>query len=332
MSITAPAPAPTTDAPVTVRRAEPHEYEEVRSLLLEAFASRFWITSGYRANLRDIEGHLAQGEELYLAVQARATSSSQRRGEEILGAVFIPRTLQTGPDGLPEQSFGRLAVSPEAGGRGVARALLGHVEQIAQARGAARIAIHSGPQMHGAHRMYEHLGYTRRPEREDRVVDSGQRLLVYTRQLGQEPAAWQAARTAEALADAAALAGAADQEPSRQETGRDDRLARLNQYLGSSRYLEGRQPTAADTRFLAALLRDYGADPGPLTRYPQLWAYARDLLACPGQVTARQLAEAGVLASTDGPQPARLQPEHNPLALWSEPAYREYLSTGLGAA
>ncbi|WP_172121231.1 GNAT family N-acetyltransferase [Actinomyces faecalis] len=324
-----PAPAPAAHLPVTLRRAEPSEYEEVRALLLEAFTSRFWITPGYRANLCDIEGHLEQGEDLYLAIEVRATHVGQGRGEEILGAVFIPRTVQAGPDGELEQSFGRLAVRASAGGRGVARALLEHVEQLAQARGATRIAIHSGPQMHGAHRMYEHLGYIRRPEREDRIVDSGQRLLVYTRQLGQEAAAWRAARASTALADAESLAGDRRRESDRQDAEDEHRLKRLNQYLGSSRYLEGPRPTAADSRLLAALLQDYGPDPSPLTHYPQLWAYARDLLACPGQVTAEQLVDSGVLTGADGRYAARVQPEHNPLALWSEPAHRDYLSTGL---
>ena len=100
----------------------------------------------------------------------------------------MPRDTQTGPDGAVEQSFGRLGVAPEAAGRGIARVLVEHIEALARGRGASRIAIHSGPQMHGAHRMYEHLGYLRRPEREDLVVDSGQRLLVYTRELGEPEA------------------------------------------------------------------------------------------------------------------------------------------------
>ncbi|WP_167150272.1 GNAT family N-acetyltransferase [Actinomyces sp. ZJ308] len=173
-----------TGGPVRVRLAEPSDYEAVRALLLRAYESRFWITSAYRSMLLDIEGHVAdprpdghggqtRGEDLLLAVD----------GETILGAVFVPRDTQTGPDGAVEQSFGRLGVDPASAGRGVARTLVEHVEDLARERGAERIAIHSGPQMHGAHRMYEHLGYRRRPEREDLVVDSGQRLLVYTREL-----------------------------------------------------------------------------------------------------------------------------------------------------
>ena len=168
------ATAPTGAAPptpVTVRVAAPEDYDAVRALLLRAYESRFWITSSYRESLLDIEGHVAdhgpdgpRGEDLVLAVD----DAGDAGGHRILGAVFVPRDTQTGPDGAVEQSFGRLGVAPEAAGRG--------------------IAIHSGPQMHGAHRMYEHLGYLRRPEREDLVVDSGQRLLVYTRELGEPEA------------------------------------------------------------------------------------------------------------------------------------------------
>ena len=44
---------------VTIRLAEPTDYDAVRALLLEAYESRFWITEEYRAMLRDIEGHVA---------------------------------------------------------------------------------------------------------------------------------------------------------------------------------------------------------------------------------------------------------------------------------
>lgn len=197
-------PAPAAPAPaVTIRVAEPREYDAVRALLLRAYESRFWITSSYRESLLDIEGHVAdhgpdgpRGEDLVLAVDdagdagdaGDADDAGDAGRHRILGAVFVPRDTQTGPDGAVEQSFGRLGVAPEAAGRGIARVLVEHIEALARGRGASRIAIHSGPQMHGAHRMYEHLGYLRRPEREDLVVDSGQRLLVYTRELGEPEA------------------------------------------------------------------------------------------------------------------------------------------------
>ena len=103
---------------------------------------------------------------------------------ELLGAVFVPRATTPGPDGAPELGFGRLGTVPAARGRGVARALVAHAESVARDLGATRMAIHSGPQMHAAHRLYERLGYERHRERETLVVDSGQRLLVYTRELG----------------------------------------------------------------------------------------------------------------------------------------------------
>ena len=59
-----------TPASVTglrIRPAEPAEYDDVRALLLEAYCSRFWITGAYRESLLDIEGHLADGEELLVA-------------------------------------------------------------------------------------------------------------------------------------------------------------------------------------------------------------------------------------------------------------------------
>ena len=111
------ATAPTGAAPptpVTVRVAAPGEYDAVRALLLRAYESRFWITSSYRESLLDIEGHVAdhgpdgpRGEDLVLAVD----DAGDAGGHRILGAVFVPRDTQTGPDGAVEQSFGRLGVA-----------------------------------------------------------------------------------------------------------------------------------------------------------------------------------------------------------------------------
>lgn len=120
-----------TPASVTglrIRPAEPAEYDDVRALLLEAYCSRFWITGAYRESLLDIEGHLADGEELLVAEAGAGGADGAAGGAEgipgaagaggaeragagrgpLLGAVFVPVDTGRGPDGVVEQSFGRL--------------------------------------------------------------------------------------------------------------------------------------------------------------------------------------------------------------------------------
>lgn len=285
---------------ITVRRAETTEYDAVASLLVEAYESRFWITADYRAGLLDIQGHVGErgGEDLLVATADRSA--------RLLGAVFVPRFTRIGPDGAAEQSFARLGVAPDAAGRGVGRALVAKVEAIARGRGAARVAINTGPQMHDAHRMYEHLGYVRRPERETLVVDSGQRLLFYAHELDGSAAEPD-------LDDVVDAVVAGPDSTSRGRAIWEAHLIRLDIRLRTRRYLTGRAVGEIDRRLLPALLR---LEPTRFLALPSLWAYARDLLAVPGIVDAAELTEAGILGpDADG----------TALARWAAPVHRAHL-------
>jgi putative acetyltransferase len=55
----------------------------------------------------------------------------------------------------------RMYVRPRARGRGVARAILGRLEQEAGARAARRIVLETGDAQHAAIRLYERAGFTR---------------------------------------------------------------------------------------------------------------------------------------------------------------------------
>ena len=59
-----------------------------------------------------------------------------------------------------------LAVDPAAQGRGVGRALTVAVVERFRAEGAATVVLSSMPAMQAAHRLYERLGFTRRPDRD----------------------------------------------------------------------------------------------------------------------------------------------------------------------
>jgi ribosomal protein S18 acetylase RimI-like enzyme len=70
-----------------------------------------------------------------------------------------------------------LVVAPEARRRGIAEALMAAVPDQARALGRERIVLSTARMMTGAQRIYERLGYERRPER-DWMAD-GFELLAY---------------------------------------------------------------------------------------------------------------------------------------------------------
>jgi GNAT superfamily N-acetyltransferase len=77
-----------------------------------------------------------------------------------------------------EAELTRLVVSASARNLGIGRALIGHCHELARTAGWNAIALWSRPYQEAAHRLYESLGYRRRPER-DRSDDSGHARLVF---------------------------------------------------------------------------------------------------------------------------------------------------------
>jgi GNAT superfamily N-acetyltransferase len=98
--------------------------------------------------LGDPEGHILRpGGEIYFAVE----------GDRILGTcAAIPRS---------DESFelAKLAVTPEAQGRGLGRALALAVIAFARRRGAKCVVLVSNSKLVPALRLYETLGFRRRP-------------------------------------------------------------------------------------------------------------------------------------------------------------------------
>lgn len=60
--------------------------------------------------------------------------------------------------------FRGLAVDPEARGRGAGRALVAHCLEQARDQGMREVVLCSLPEMEPAHRLYESLGFGRRPD------------------------------------------------------------------------------------------------------------------------------------------------------------------------
>lgn len=103
--------------------------------------------------LSDPEGHILQpGGEIFFAVES---------GRVIGTCAAIPQ-----PDGSFE--LAKLAVTPDAQGRGLGRVLATTVIDFAKARGAERVVLVSNSALVPALRLYESLGFQHRPPPETR--------------------------------------------------------------------------------------------------------------------------------------------------------------------
>lgn len=93
-------------------------------------------------------------------------------GGKIVGSVllFAPSAKLYG--GAPTNVTGEgpelraLAVSRDARGKGVARALVDECIRRARASGAKELGLHTSRSMRAARRLYDHLGFERVPERD----------------------------------------------------------------------------------------------------------------------------------------------------------------------
>ena len=165
-----------TSAAIVVREAGDADLAAAGDISVAAYAAAGQLEPGspYTATLRDTA---ARAREAVLLV-------AERDGA-IVGTVTIcppgsPFHEIGGPD---ELEFRFLAVAPEAQGTGVAQALMSACADRAAHQGLSRFAICVRDNNHSAYAMYEHLGFTRSPDR-DWSPRPGVDLLALTRGLG----------------------------------------------------------------------------------------------------------------------------------------------------
>jgi ribosomal protein S18 acetylase RimI-like enzyme len=163
------------DDAVVVRLVREDEYDAVADLSERAYTAEYEISDDYRASIRQIAERAAE-HHVWVAVDASDGT--------LFGAVATPRRGQTiSPLARAgELDFRLLAVDPPARGRGIGEILTRHVIELARLRGLEHVVMNSGPQMLGAHRLYEKLGFARMPDREPVIEDGGRsfRLLSFT--------------------------------------------------------------------------------------------------------------------------------------------------------
>jgi len=143
-----------------IREATPDEYEAIGKLTVAAYrALSVWVGDGYAQELTDVAGRAAAGAIILVAEEGDGS---------MLGTVTL--TLEDGPlfewdwgvDG--DCGFRMLAVDPAAWGRRAGPALVQECIRRAREAGRHRMIIGSTTWMTTAHRMYESLGFRRRPD------------------------------------------------------------------------------------------------------------------------------------------------------------------------
>ena len=130
-------------ARTTLRPVHPAEHEAVGAVVLAAYDAVGRMSDEYRRQLRDTAARIDGESTVLVAVD----------DDRVVGTI-------TAADG----GVRALAVDPRAQGRGIGRALVERVIADARAAGWRRVALTTMAFMHGAQRLYEDLGFERRPD------------------------------------------------------------------------------------------------------------------------------------------------------------------------
>jgi ribosomal protein S18 acetylase RimI-like enzyme len=156
-----------------LRRATPDDVADVGELTVAAYAEFVMSSDSYVDQLRDAARRDREAE-LWVAVGDRGA---------LLGCVTVcpptsPWRELAAAEDPTEGEFRMLAVDPAVRGRGVGQSLVRLAVDRARQHGARRVLLSSLPQMTGAHRLYERIGFRRDPRR-DRAPVPGVGLLAY---------------------------------------------------------------------------------------------------------------------------------------------------------
>lgn len=159
-----------------IRDAHQDELSEVGELRLAAYRADGFLSpdSTYAPRLREL-GADGSGPVL-VAVDGQS--------DRLIGTVMLQHWPYAGHvvSGPGEAEIRALAVSPEARGNGVGRALLAAVIDRAGGQGIRTLVLLTKPEMRAAHHLYEEAGFGRLPDR-DWSPEPGTTLLAYRMEL-----------------------------------------------------------------------------------------------------------------------------------------------------
>jgi GNAT superfamily N-acetyltransferase len=164
-------PSTTDPARVAVREARPADFEAIGTLAVAAYRALGGEPEAYLAEIHDTTAR---------AVGATVLVALDRSGV-VLGTATYERHARTPVPGqvtADAASMRVLAVTPQAQGQGVGRALVEAVIARARADGRNALAIYTRPSMVAAHRLYASLGFER-DSMADWQFEPGEWLLGY---------------------------------------------------------------------------------------------------------------------------------------------------------
>lgn len=147
--------------PIEVRRARPDEHAVVAELSARVYLDEGWADQSYVPVLRDVDARAREATVLVAVDDGR-----------VVGAVTVATrggryAEQAGPG---EAVVRMLVTDPAERGRGTGLALLQACLDTAAADGCARVLLSTQPEMVAAHRLYDRLGFVRRPDLDWRPV------------------------------------------------------------------------------------------------------------------------------------------------------------------
>ena len=164
-----------SDPTIAIREARPGELAAAGDVVVRAYRALGGGGDAHEAYLEHVRD--AAGRARHCPVLVAVDEGTG----EVLGSVtYVPGQGNAFAElaGEGEGEFRMLGVAPEAQGRGVGAALVRACIAWARADGRHGIVISTTPVMHAAHRLYEHLGFRRAPER-DWVPVPGVELWAY---------------------------------------------------------------------------------------------------------------------------------------------------------
>ena len=164
-----------SDPTIAIREARPGELAAAGDVVVRAYRALGGGGDAHEAYLEHVRD--AAGRARHCPVLVAVDEGTG----EVLGSVtYVPGPGNAFAElaGEGEGEFRMLGVAPDAQGRGVGAALVRACIAWARADGRRGIVISTTPVMHAAHRLYEHLGFRRAPER-DWVPVPGVELWAY---------------------------------------------------------------------------------------------------------------------------------------------------------
>ncbi len=144
---------------VNIGLIEESEIDAVAELSARAYEADYTISPGYRSSIVAVRERV-EADQVWVARDAASGA--------LLGTVSTPRpgAIMTQVAQPGEMDFRLLAVDPSARRRGIGELLVEHVIGLARERGIEHLVMNSGPEMVGAHRLYERMGFRRMLDRE----------------------------------------------------------------------------------------------------------------------------------------------------------------------